>query len=348
MRLSIAKILIASMAMIVIKDASAQEVNIKAPVQEEFTPYIQKFLFKDSIKTQRLFKMDGFQVWTVQLPNQNPETVLTSKDGILIRGKIIGPDGQDISGSFTGMTAPALAGSNTPDSTALQAAQAVPASPSVQTVPQTPPQTNVQQPATAQTEPQSVPATTFDAAQASGMNDASIPVAKDLAEFRQQADDFSMWVQANKFKPGAPVLYMFADPRCPWCARSFVELKPYMDRGDIELRIIPTPILSRLSFQLAVSFIHEKNPGVAFIKHSDEIISGSPERTPMPDSEMDQKVVSSMERNVKWVRKNGIRQVPFFLYKDDKGDQVLAGALDETKIKTIVATGKTDGKGKND
>lgn len=68
----------------------------------------------------------------------------------------------------------------------------------------------------------------------------------------------------------------------------------------------------------------------------------------MPDSEMDQKVVSGMERNVKWVRKNGIRLVPFFLYKDDKGDQVLAGALDETKIKTIVATGKTDGKGKND
>ncbi|MCM0753583.1 hypothetical protein DEA98_29155 (plasmid) [Brucella pseudogrignonensis] len=57
-------------------------------------------------------------------------------------------------------------------------------------------------------------------------------------------------------------------------------------------------------------------------------------------------MVSGMERNVKWVRKNGIRQVPFFLYKDDKGDQVLAGALGETKIKTIVATGKTDGKGK--
>lgn len=348
MRLVTAKILIASMSMIVIKDAVAQVININSQNQEELTPYIQKFLFEDSIKTSRLFKMDGFQVWTVQLPNQNPETVLTSKDGILIRGKIIGPDGQDISGSFTGMTPAASAGSNVPDSTAMQAAQTAPAVQSQQSVPQTAPQNNVQQPATAEADPQGAPTTTFDAAQASGMNDASIPLAKDLAEFRQQADDFSMWIQANKFKPGSPVLYMFADPRCPWCARSFVELKPYLDRGDIELRIIPTPILSRISFQLAVTFIHEKNPGEAFIKHSDEIISGSPERAPMPDSDMDQKVVSGMERNVKWVRKNGIRQVPFFLYKDDKGDQVLAGALDETKIKTIVATGKTDGKGKHD
>lgn len=337
MRLSIAKVLIASMVMVVIKDASAQERSVEPSSKEEFTTYIQKFLFVDSIKTQKLFTMDGYQVWTVQLPDQNPETVLTSKDGILIRGKIIGPDGQDISGSFTGMTPAASNGSNASDSIAFQAVQAPPPASSQQLGPQTAPQTNVQQ-----------SATTFDAAQASGMNDASIPLARNLAEFRQQADDFSMWIQANKFKPGSPVLYMFADPRCPWCARSLVELKPYLDRGDIELRIIPTPILSRLSFQLAVTFIHEKNPGEAFIRHSDELISGSPERAPMSDNDMDQKVVSAMERNVKWVRKNGIRQVPFFLYKDDKGDQVLAGALDETKIKTIVATGKTDGKGKHD
>lgn len=335
------------MSIIAIKGAYAQEFNSKAPSQENMTPYIKKLLFNESINTKRLFNMDGFQVWTIQLPNQNPETVLTSKDGILVRGKIIGPDGQDLSASFTGMTPPASAGSISSGSASMEANVSAPTVPVQQpAVPQFTPQNNLRQPSNAGRQPETSPE--FDAAQPGGMNDASIPLAKDLAEFRQQADDFSMWIQANRFRPGAPVLYMFADPGCPWCARSFVELKPFLDRGDLELRIIPTPILSRLSFQLAVSFIHEKSPGEAFIRHADEIISGAAGRQPMPDNEMDPKVVTGMERNVKWARRNSIRQVPFFLYKNDQGDQVLAGALDEEKIRAVVTTGKTDGKGKNE
>lgn len=323
--------------------ASAQSNEVEQNVS--LSPFARSILYNSSINTSPLFKMDGFQVWSIQLPNQQPETVLTSPSGLLIKGTIFSPNGKNLSTAFSDISSVdafnTVQNPTVIDAIPLQPAMKIPegVKPAAINSPAlTPPPALI---------PQNAQEQKFDARAASGMDDADIPTFSTLAEFRDQADNFSMWVQANKFNEGAPVLYMFADPRCPYCARSFVELKPFLDRGEIELRIIPVPVLSSKSFELALRFVHSETAGQDFVAHGQAILNGEKEPEPLPVTEIDQRVVKAMTKNVKWFRKNAMQSVPFYLYKTAEGDQVLAGQISQENIKNIITTGQTDGKGIN-
>jgi len=281
------------------------------------SPYMESLLFKDSINTTRLFRFDGFQVWSIQLPGHIPETVLTSPDGIVIRGTIFGPEGQNISASLLGVSAGIVAAASQEQGTLPQTDAA--------------PHTLSPPGEGDLSEQQPSPSKPVE----------NIPVAGNLSELREQADRFAAWMPGNNFKPGAPVLYMWADPKCPYCARSFVEMKPWLDRGEIELRIIPNPITSVEAIRLAATLLNGKDPGFEFVKHGEEIVNGQPERVAIPDNEFDPKVASALNNNIRWSRANNILQVPFFLFQDDHGDQVFAGPISEARIRQIIASGKS-------
>ncbi|QWK81257.1 thioredoxin fold domain-containing protein [Ochrobactrum sp. BTU1] len=313
-------------------NANAQLNTKEYKIDTQISDYAHRVLFEESLKTKLLFKMGGLQVWSILLPDQRPEIAFTTEEGLLIRGKIFGPEGEDIFASLTSVD-PLKPRSATRNDKVPPTKPPVPEAETVPTIRGLPPASTT---------------ATFDARAASGMDEQSVPTFNTLAELRDQADSYSMWIQANRFKERAPVLYMLADPRCPFCAKSLVELKPYLDRGEIELRIIPTPVLSALSFQLAVSFVQDKNPGETFIKHSEDMLNGELERTPLPVNQMDKNVIKAMTKNVKWFRKNRLNSVPFYLYKTDQGNQIFYGQISEEKIKAIVSAGKADGRGKNE
>jgi thiol:disulfide interchange protein DsbG len=119
-------------------------------------------------------------------------------------------------------------------------------------------------------------------------------------------------------------------------------MKPWLDRGEIELRIIPNPITSVEAIRLTATLLNGKDPGFEFVKHGEEIVNGQPERVVIPDSGFDPKVASALNNNIRWSRANNILQVPFFLFQDDHGDQVFAGPISEARIKQIIASGKSE------
>ncbi|GAA5628140.1 hypothetical protein Brsp05_03436 [Brucella sp. NBRC 12953] len=295
------------------------------------SPYAQKLLHADGRWSKRLFTLEGIDVWVTIADDEKAMIVFTTPNGLLIRGSIFGPDGQDIVAAVVSpqQLQQYRSEAGLKDVQALDAGRG-----------SDPPARNDGPPPMAQT-------TTAQAVVRADADDAAVPVFKTLAQLRSQADHYLMWIEANRFRPNAPVLYMFADPLCSYCSRSLLILKPYLERGDIELRLVPTPILSRLSFELTASFVQEQNPGDAFIRHA----AGPPDRfrqtVILPHDQMEKTVINALARNLQWFRSNGLKGVPFYLYRSDAGDQVFYGQIDDSQIQAILR-GDKDREGGSD
>ncbi|MGW6778763.1 thioredoxin fold domain-containing protein [Brucella pseudogrignonensis] len=278
------------------------------------SPYAASVLHAQGTQSQRLFTLEGLNVWLMQPANQQAELVFTTPSGLLLRGSMVGPDGEDIAAALSlTMRAKRLADESpqrgrersVPPDAIGQAASGI----------------------SAQTQP----------APESPDNGAAIPTFATLKQLRSQADTYLMWIEANHAAPEAPVLYMFTDPLCSFCSRSLRVLKPSVDRGALALRLVPTPILSPLSFELAISFVEDRNPGNAFIQHALQTADGQPSQVlPRPLDKVDKAVIDAMARNLQWFRRNGLQGVPFFLYRSGTDDQVFYGQIDDSRIDMIL------------
>ncbi len=277
------------------------------------SPYAASVLHAQGTQSQRLFTLEGLNVWLTQPANQQAELVFTTQSGLLLRGSMVGPDGEDIAAALSlKMRAKSLAEPpqggherSVPTDAIGKAASGI----------------------SAQTQP----------APDAPDNGAAIPTFATLKQLRSQADTYLMWIEANHAAPEAPVLYMFTDPLCSFCSRSLRVLKPSVERGDLALRLVPTPILSPLSFELAISFVEDRNPGDAFIQHALQTADGQPSQVlPRPLDKMDKAVIDAMARNLRWFRRNGLQGVPFFLYRSGTDDQVFYGQIDDSRIDMIL------------
>ncbi|WP_152027283.1 DsbA family protein [Brucella pituitosa] len=284
------------------------------------SPYAEKLLHADGSGSKRLFTLEGMDVWLTKAEDEKATIVFTTPNGLLIRGTIFGPDGQDI---VAAVVSPQQLRQYRSEAS-LEDVQALDAGRGSDHHAR-----NDGPRPTAQT-------TTAQALVRADGDDAAVPVFKTLAQLRSQAENYLMWFEANRFRPNAPVLYMFADPLCSYCSRSLLILKPYLERGDIELRLVPTPILSRLSFELATSFVQEHDPGAAFIRHAAAAPESFRQSDILPHDQMDKAVIDAMARNLQWFRSNGLKGVPFYLYRSDAGDQVFYGQIDDNRIQAIM------------
>ncbi|KAA9368338.1 hypothetical protein [Ochrobactrum quorumnocens] len=289
-------------------------------VSKALSPYAEKRLHADGTRSKHLFTLDGLDVWMTQPADQKAMLVFTTPSGLLVEGTVFGPDGRDL----TAAVGPdALAENN--------AAVSVNAGPKdAEQSGQTRAPKDRRTQAAQTTADQPKPTTRVDNA------DAAFPAFTTLSQLRSQADHYLMWIEANHSLPNAPVLYMFVDPQCAFCSNSLLVLKPYLDRGAIELRLVPTPILSPLSLELAVSFVQERNPGEAFIRHAARAGDAVQQQAVLPRDKMDKAVIDAMARNLAWFRGNGLQGVPLYLYRSDAGDQLFYGQIDDSRIDEIL------------
>ena len=79
------------------------------------TPFFEASIFADDAQARPLVKIGDMQAWSVLDENGEPELRLTTEDGLTIIGRVIGPQGEDISGALLG-TVPTV---EAPPSTAL-------------------------------------------------------------------------------------------------------------------------------------------------------------------------------------------------------------------------------------
>lgn len=110
----------------------------------------------------------------------------------------------------------------------------------------------------------------------------------------------------------APVLYLIADSRCPYCKKYWNELAPYVDKGQLQVRVILVGILGDQSVKLGSQIISEIDKQGAWIKTANGTY-------PYDQSKIDEKGMDVILENTLMMKEWEMESVPFSIYKDKFG-----------------------------
>lgn len=296
------------------------------------SPYIDEHLL--SLNPRPLLKIGTMQAWAVSDKNGGEEIVLTTEDGLTIYGRIIGPQGEDMSAALLG----------TVSSFSKQQLHSKISEPQIHS--------KAQQTATPQskssnkTEKQSIvidkrPSSQIDIsppqmASIGSQNVDPTPTAETLDQLIGQAIKHAMWFRLGKPKEDAPTFFLIADPTCPHCAWVIDSLRSKIETGALDLRVILAPIRSSEAFNIAASILHAQNAGEAFLQHEYSITGSGRAVQQIMAAKIDPNVTKALGRNVLWMRQNGIKGVPFFLYRTREGAQFIFGNLNEQALQAAL------------
>ena len=304
-----------------------------------------------------LMKVGTMQAWAVPQADGTEKFALTTEDGLTIFGDVVGPQGEDISGALLSTspntvsvetagnpsslrpTSPETAEVKEPPSKSVELeaperlanSQTETGAADTSEAPDTPPgQASASAPA-ADTKPPKL-------ASVGSQNTPDIPTAQSLDELVQQAHDFSAWFPVGDPKADAPTFFLLADPTCPHCAWSIDSMKPLIQNGDIDLRIILAPILSEAAFNISAAILQSDDVGAVFLKNEYAATSsvGGQKVAALASDRIDDQTADILRRNVLWMRQNGIKGVPFFIYKTQEGGQFAFGNLTQQALDTAL------------
>lgn len=135
----------------------------------------------------------------------------------------------------------------------------------------------------------------------------------------KQAGEERIWFSAATPNPGAPVVYMLADPECPHCQWTIDQMHNEIASGAIDLRIIPAPITGVQGFNTSLSILHSENIPQTFMAHMTSKTRGTAAVAQMDANQADKAVIQGIVDNIDWMRANKMPGVPFFLYQTDQG-----------------------------
>ncbi len=274
--------------------------------------------------------LGSMQSWIVSDGRQE-RVAVTTPDGFTIVGDLIGPGGQDLSSALLAIsglstpippTGPPLA-SNLSPSPVPQPSDFVP-----------PPAAVPSASALLQASPAASP-TVSPASPTVGATPPPLTMAKaqTASEMFQQATDFSVWFSAGTPKPGAPAIYFIADPTCPYCAKAVDILAQKVKAGDIDLRVILAPIRSQQAVYEAASVLQSQNPGADFLSHELSKTTSNPSTLKvLAPAEINPDIVRGLQRNVEWIRANGVQGVPFWIYTTAEGGKVEFGEVKDDML----------------
>ncbi|MEK7801609.1 MAG: thioredoxin fold domain-containing protein, partial [Pseudomonadota bacterium] len=119
------------------------------------------------------------------------------------------------------------------------------------------------------------------------------------------------WITIGSEK--APAFYMFIDPECPHCHDLLQDFRTsgYIEKGLIQLRIIPVGVLSANSLKEAAFLLASPAPQTDLYKHLD-----GDKKALLADSSAN---TQGVERNMKLMQTWNLEVTPFSVYKDRMG-----------------------------
>ena len=276
-------------------------------------------MLQDGDRATPFATLSGLQSWIVTRADGNRRIVFTTSDGMTIEGKMLTPDGRDLTAALLGPGASPMAAPASEQDASVGSSQRL--------APE--PVTAQSQSASSTPEPQTI------AAQAG--NEVVVPAkATTLDELLDQATRMSVWFSAGNPKPNAPVVYMMADPTCPYCAQSVDKLASKIESGDIDLRVILAPIRNQDAVFQAASILQSQDPAGDFVTHERSQVGTTSSTLTMFDrTAINPDVVRGLQRNVAWGRLNGVKGVPFWIYQGPDGAKVRAGLLADDMLSEI-------------
>ena len=143
------------------------------------------------------------------------------------------------------------------------------------------------------------------------------------------------WIRDGK---SAHVIYVFFDPNCPYCHKVYDLLRPQVQRGEVELRWVPTGKLMTTSLGKAAAMLEDKDPTAALARNERDFSQetgsfGGIEEEPLPRED----TLRRLEANYALLKRSGNDAVPALLYRTKEGKvNLLVGAPPATTLDAVV------------
>lgn len=139
---------------------------------------------------------------------------------------------------------------------------------------------------------------------------------------------------------GTRVLYIFFDPNCPYCHQLYGMLRPFVGKGDVQLRWVVLGMLTPSSLPKAAAILQAANPLQAF--HTNEsdydfAANGQPGGGITPATTITSKAREDLARNLAIYRSHKLFGVPVLLWRAASGHaSLLVGVPSDAELKGII------------
>lgn len=136
------------------------------------------------------------------------------------------------------------------------------------------------------------------------------------------------WISIGK--PEAPIIYSFIDPECPHCHDLIQDVRKsgFLEKGQVQLRLLPVGIISEESLQEAAYLLAAPNAQDLLFQHLD----GKP-GVLLADPNVN---TQGVQRNMSLMQDWKFDVTPFSIYKDTSGKvKILRGRPND--LKKVVA-----------
>lgn len=116
----------------------------------------------------------------------------------------------------------------------------------------------------------------------------------------------------------APVIYMVADPQCPYCHAAWGQLRPKVTAREVTLRIILIDALTG-SREKAISLLSRDEPGRAWFAGEGSLNGMAIAPPPASDTEEYREATRYLNINRDFAATNGFDATPYLIYEGDDG-----------------------------
>lgn len=173
-------------------------------------------------------------------------------------------------------------------------------------------------------EPAPSPVATIAREEAPAAVEASASPQTDGEMLLQAMREDGFWFAIGE--TSAPVAYVFIDPMCPYCAKAIHNLKPKLDDGSLQLRVLLAPVLSRASYGKIASILTSQDPVGTFLEHELEYAQRGASGLPRAnEDDIPAELAEGVRANYGMIFDNGLPGVPFFAYETSDGPKFLSG-----------------------
>ncbi len=136
----------------------------------------------------------------------------------------------------------------------------------------------------------------------------------------------AVWFQVGA--PEAPVIYMVADPQCPFCHATWQRLKPLVFARQLQVRVLMIAGLAG-SDPLARSILARDNPSTAWLDGEGSIQGVPIKQGPLPGSPNYDRTGHMLNENMNFIHRFHIDRTPFLAYVSDDGTMYSSLGLPE-------------------
>lgn len=131
-----------------------------------------------------------------------------------------------------------------------------------------------------------------------------------------------LWGKASAKKE----LWLVFDPDCIFCHKTWDSIRPYVDKGEVKVHVLPVGFLKPDSAAKAAAIVGAKDQ-VKALAEDETGFNDQTEEGGIKGAPGDTKAMKVIQENNTWMREHGITGTPYILYKDGSGAPNMVGGM---------------------